>query len=390
MMTTYLDYAATSPLLDVVKAKMLSVINAELGNASSLHSPGQRANALIEEARSYVAKLINADPSEIIFTSGGSESNNTVTNIFSGKSIAVSEIEHASLLDSAKARAGKINLIKVDERGRVDPNSLPDDADLVSVMLANNELGTIEPISTIARHVHSSSSPHPTYLHSDATQAFGKIPLDVKALDLDYLTISAHKIGGPTGIGALYVRHSAPFQPLIIGGHQEHKRRAGTSNTMAIAGFGEAAKWCLEYRSVEQYQNLRPLRDLLAERILAEVPFSRLNSPLDDSLPNILNVSFRAAEGESIQLYLDTAGITVSTGSACAAGDLQPSHVLMATTHDAERAHSSLRFSLGLGTTNQDIQRVMAILPSIIRRLQGISTIKITENDRKEVKNVQK
>lgn len=376
---TYLDYAATAPLLPVVREKMLEVMDLNLGNASSLHTPGHHAGAIIEEARTHVAKLINADPSEIIFTSGGSEANNTVANIFAGQKVATSAIEHPSVLEALKARAGKLDIIPVDREGFIDPANIPEDVDLVSVMLANNELGAIEPISEIAQKLHTQPNHKPAYLHSDAIQALGKIHIDVKELDADYLTISAHKIGGPIGIGALYVKQGSPYRPLILGGHQESKRRAGTSNTLLVAGFGAAAKWCWDNWSCKQYEKIRPLRDQLAERIIKEVPHSSINSPLENSLPNILNVSFRAAEGESIQLYLDAENIIVSTGSACAAGDIQPSHVLMATKNDAEVAHSSIRFSLGLDTTTADIDRVMTVLPRIVTRLQGISTIKIKD-----------
>lgn len=243
-------------------------------------------------------------------------------------------------------------------------------------MLANNELGTLEPVAELVKRCKKYNT---ICFHSDATQALGKVKIDVKALGVDYLTMSAHKIGGPIGVGALYVRKGVPFRPLILGGHQENRRRAGTSNVVVAAGFGAAAAWCFQQKSHQQWAKVQELRNYLAERILAEVPHSSLNSPLEGSLPNILNVSFAAAEGESIQLYLDFEGISVSTGSACAAGDLQPSPVLMATRGDAEVAHSSVRFSLGLDTTKADLDYVMTILPGIIRRLQGISTIKIQE-----------
>ena len=395
----YLDYAATAPLLPVARTAMLEIIDAIsythdgadegiYGNASSLHLPGNHAHDHIEQARWHVAELINAKVNEIVFTSGGSEANNTVANIFAGQRVATSAIEHPSVLKSLQARATHCELIPVDSYGFVNPADVPTDVDLVSVMLANNELGSIEPISEIAQRLRNASQDHASadnpkprtpYFHTDATQALGKIPIDVKALGVDYMTISAHKIGGPIGVGALYVRDGAPFRPLILGGHQENRRRAGTSNTLAIVGFGAAAKWYRDDRNLAAYQDIRRLRDRLAQRILKEVPYSSLNSPLENSLPHILNVSFQAAEGESIQLYLDARGISVSTGSACAAGDLQPSPVLMATKHDAEIAHNSIRFSLGPNTTANDIDRVMKILPGIIQRLQGISTVKIKE-----------
>lgn len=373
----YLDEAATTPLLSAVQQKMCAVLELQsqglLGNAASLHAPGQRAKQLIEEARTNIARLINAEPEEIIFTSGGSESNNTVINTFAGQKIAVSSIEHPSVLEAAKARAGQLTLIPVDRWGKILLEQVPTDVDLASVMLANNELGTLEPIAELVKRCKK----YNILVHTDATQALGKIKIDVKALGVDYLTCAAHKIGGPLGTGIIYIKKSCKLTPLIYGGHQENKLRAGTSNVLAIAGFGEAAKWCWDNWSCKKYQTVAKLRDELRARILAEVPYSSANSPETDCLPHILNMSFAAAEGESIQLYLDVQGVAVSTGSACAAGDIQPSHVLMATRHDAEVAHSSIRFSLGLDTTQQDLEQVMAVLPDVIKRLQNISTVKV-------------
>lgn len=377
----YLDYAATTPLLPEVKAEMLRVMELETGNAAALHSPGQTAKNLIENARNSLARLLHApQPKDIVFTSGGTESNNTVMEIFRGKNILVSNIEHPSVLEAAKKRAGKLTLLAVDEVGRVDIEKLREylatkRLDLVSVMLANNELGTIEPIREITELCHQNG----VAVHTDATQALGKVPINVEELGVDYLTCSAHKIGGPIGAGALYVRHGAKYQPLLYGGSQERGRRAGTSNLLVIAGFGKAADWCWDNWSCKKWTEVAKLRDRLKERILQEIPYSSCNSPVDECLPNILNLSFQAAEGESIQLYLDLAGIAVSTGSACASGSLEPSHVMMATRHDAEIAHSSIRFSLGLNTTSDDIERVMTVLPDIIKKLQGISTVEIKE-----------
>lgn len=376
----YLDHAATSPLLPDARAAMLEVWDGNYGNASSLHSPGHAATELVAAARFQIARLINAEPEEIIFTSGGSEANNTVAETFRGQTVACSAIEHPSVLESLKRRATRCHIIPVDEWGKVEPEMVLEaarDCDLLSIMLANNELGTIEPIAELTKACKKLNPK--LRFHSDATQAFGKIKIDVKALDLDYLTISAHKIGGPIGIGALYVRKDSPYRSLVIGGHQEHRRRAGTTNTALIAGFGAAAKWRWDNWSCKKWAKVADLRDLLKKRILQEIPFSSCNSPEKDCLPNILNCSFKAAEGESIQLYLDAAGISVGTGSACAAGDLRPSHVLMATRHDAEVAHSSIRFSLGLDTDKKDLEAVMQVLPGIIHKLQSISTIKLEE-----------
>ena len=349
----YLDYAATTPMLGVVRDAMREAEEKFYANASALHTPGYLASKEIESTRELLARLINAETDEIIFTSGATESNNTVVRTFEGCKIETSPLEHHSIIEAAKAYAG---------------DGSPK---LYSYMLANNETGDI---LTFPRKKAGE------YLHSDLTQALGKLPIDVKQLDLDYATFSAHKIGGPIGVGALYVRRGAPFKPLMVGGNQEKKRRGGTYNTVGIVGFKAALKKMAADKSWELYDTkVRRLRDSLAQRILAEIPGSSLNTDLrrGKSLPNILNASFRAAEGESIQLYLDAEGIIVSTGSACAAGDIKPSHVLMAKTGDAEVAHSSIRFSFGLQNTEQDVEGVMASLPKIVNRLQQISTIKM-------------
>lgn len=351
----YLDYAATTPLLSCVRKAMRRAEEKFFANASALHTPGHLAMNEIEECRELLAKIIGAEPGEIIFTSGASESNNTVIHTFEGYEIDTSPYEHHSIIEAAKVY-----------RGDKTPG-------LFSCMLANNELGDyILPNITRPRKKH--------YLHSDLTQVLGKIPIDVKKLGLDYATFSAHKIGGPVGVGALYVRDGAPFRPLIIGGNQEKKRRGGTYNTVGIIGFKTALLEMQKINSTASFvTHVAKLRNSLADRILDEIPGSSLNTDMREgkSLPNILNASFAAAEGESIQLYLDAEGIIVSTGSACAAGDIKPSHVLMAKTGDAEVAHSSIRFSFGLENTMADVERVMEVLPGIVKRLQGISTIKM-------------
>lgn len=356
----YLDYAATSPLLPEVIAAMRTAEKQYFANASALHTPGHLAMNEIEDARELLAELIHAEPGEIIFTSGASESNNTVVRTFEGHKIITSPLEHHSLIEAAKVYQGT------------------EKPTLYSYMLVNNEIGEILPVAEMAKKAHS----HGDFIHSDLTQALGKIPLNVRELDLDYATFSAHKIGGPIGVGALYVRSGVPFKPLIIGGNQEQKRRGGTYNTVGIVGFKAALEQIKKRKTWEIYDHeVRKLRDELARRILAEIPGSSLNTDLEPgkSLPNILNASFQAAEGESIQLYLDAEGIVVSTGSACASGDIKPSHVLMAKTGDAEVAHSSIRFSFGLEQTMADVDGVMAVLPGIIDRLQKISTIKMEE-----------
>ena len=326
--------------------------------------------------------MIGAKPSEIIFTASASESNNTVIRTFEGCQIEVSPLEHHSIIEPARKYAGE-------KRPK-----------LFSYMLANNEVGDILDIREIVERARLVPAPEKSelfepktkwgkplvtdrrgaYVHSDLTQALGKIKIDVKELGIDYATFSAHKIGGPVGVAALYVKKGVPFTPLIMGGNQENKRRGGTYNTVGIIGFGAALKHALGNKTWEKYDtSVRELRDLLARRILDEVPGSSLNTNLGrgKSLPNILNVSFQAAEGESIQLYLDAEGIIVSTGSACASGDIEPSHVLMAKTGDAEVAHSSIRFSFGLDSGPSDIDAVMRVLPGVIDRLQKISTVEM-------------
>ena len=372
---TYLDFAATVPMLPEVIKAMHKAETKFFANASALHTPGHLAMNQIEHTRELLAQLINADPEEIIFTSGASESNNTVMKTFEGCQIETSPLEHHSVIEAARILKG---------------DSLPK---LRSHMLTNNEIGEILTLPKIDRSKYTNSSLfeakndwgkllvtdcRKAYLHSDLTQALGKIPVDVKKLGLDYATFSAHKIGGPIGVGALYIKKGVPFKPLIIGGNQENKRRGGTYNTVGIIGFGAALEHVLKNKTWEKYDTkVRELRDLLAKRILEEIPGSSLNTDLSPkkSLPNILNVSFRAAEGESIQLYLDAEGVIVSTGSACAAGDIKPSHVLMAKTGDAEVAHSSIRFSFDLSNTIQDVDRVMEVLPGVVDRLQKMSTI---------------
>lgn len=350
----YLDYAATSPLLPEAIKAMHEAGQKYFANASALHTPGHLAMNQIENARELLAQIINADPSEIIFTSGASESNNTVIRTFEEHKIVTSPLEHHSIIEAAKVLSGSKKPA------------------LYSYMLVNNEIGEYLPLKDVVSKAHKEGS----FVHSDLTQVLGKVPIDVKTLGLDYATFSAHKIGGPVGVGALYIKNGVPFKPLIIGGNQEKKRRGSTYNTVGIIGFGAALKYLIKRKTWEIYDTtIRALRDELAERILKEIPGSSLNTDLKNSLPNILNASFEAAEGESIQLYLDAEGIIVSTGSACASGDIKPSHVLMAKTGDAEVAHSSIRFSFGLDNTREDIEKVMRVLPGIIDRLQKISTI---------------
>jgi len=386
----YMDYNATTPLHPEVKSLMIEDLEI-YANASSMHEAGRRARSRVEKARAAVARLVGArDPETVIFTSGGSESNNTVFNTMyeigkQGKrrKIITTAIEHPCVLNAAahlEEEGFPVVFLRVDDKGRVDLEQLARELDpavtgdggtlLVSVMAANNEIGTIQDIPRIAAMAKAAGA----YVHTDATQAVGKIPVDVEAWGVDYLTMSCHKIYGPKGIGGLYARKGAPLEPLIRGGHQEKGFRAGTYNNLGIYGFGKAAE--LAAAELDGYRaRLGALRERLRAGIVERVPHVRVNGHPTEVLPNTLNVSFPGAEGESILLSLDMEGIEVSTGSACASGSLEPSHVLLATGVGPELAHGSIRFSMGRGTTEADVDYVLEKLPPIIARLRRMSTV---------------
>jgi cysteine desulfurase len=386
----YIDYNATTPLKDEVKAAMIEDFEI-FGNASSMHASGRLAHSRVEEARNAVGKLLGAPPADIIFTSGGSESNNTVFQtirrlasgpggeaLASGKvEIVTTAIEHPCVLNSAeflKSLGFKVIFLPVDEYGKVRIDDfkgvLSERTLFVSVMMANNEIGAIQDIKEITRLAKEAGA----LVHTDAVQAVGKIPVNVSELGVDYLTMSAHKIYGPKGIGALYVRKGAPLFPLIHGGHQEDGSRAGTYNNIGILGFGKAAEFAV--RDLDKYgKDISVLRDRLRDGLLEKVPHIKINGHPQDTLPNTLNVSFPGAEGESILLSMDMQGIEASTGSACASGSLEPTHVLMAIGVGPEIAHGSIRFSLGWGITSDDIEYIINTVPPIIARLRAMSTL---------------
>lgn len=397
----YLDYNATTPVDSRVQNIFIRELN-NFANASSMHEDGRTVAAALNEARKRVATLINVDAEQILFTSGGSESNNTIFRTmaspameattsrkerFSGrKRILVSAIEHPCVMESAKYLATlgmDVHFIPVDADGRVDEDRYREllfEGEktgrrdlmplLVSIMMANNEIGTIQDISRLSALAHEAGS----LFHTDAVQAAGKIPVDVSVLGVDYLTYSGHKIYGPKGIGALYFAKGAPLDPLIRGGHQEKGLRAGTYNAPAIIAFGEAALIAAE-RLDEWGTRMRSLRNRLRDGFIAKVPDIRINGHPEQVLPNTLNVSFPGAEGEAILLSMDLEGIDVSTGSACASGDLEPSHVLVATGVGPELAHGSIRFSMGNETTVDEIDYVLEKVPPIIARLRSFSTV---------------
>lgn len=379
----YLDNNATTPIRQEVRDLLIEDMDV-YGNASSMHERGRAAHARVESARASVAALIGARSEEVFFTSGGSESNNTVfqTMLLRGdgharNEIVTTAIEHPCVLNSAefvKTRGVKVTFLPVDPDGKVHLDearaAITDKTLLVSVMFANNEIGTVQDIAAISKLAKEAGA----FMHTDAVQAAGKIPVDVNVLGVDYLTLSAHKIYGPKGVGALYVRKGAPVEPLIRGGHQERGYRAGTYNNAGILGFGKAAE--LAARDVAVYAaHTGRLRTLLRDGLLERVPRIKINGHPRDVLPNTLNVSFPGAEGEAILLSLDMMGIEASTGSACASGSLDPSHVLMAIGVGPELAHGSIRFSFGLLSTEEDVRYVLDVLPPIIARLRAMSTV---------------
>jgi len=398
----YMDYNATTPLRPEVKDEMIADLEV-YANASSMHEAGRRARDRVEKARAAVAALVGAgDPLEVFFTSGGSESNNTVFNTMydlgrkglageggrafaagARRKIITTAIEHPCVMNASRRLADEgfpVVYLPVDGAGRVDLARLEAELDpsrseggpalLVSVMAANNEIGTVQDIPRIAAMAKAAGA----FAHTDAVQAGGKIPIDVAAWGVDYLTLSCHKIYGPKGVGALYVRKGAPIEPLVRGGHQELGVRAGTYNNLGILGFGKAAELAL--RDLPEFSSrLLALRTRLRDGIVERIPKVRVNGHATEVLPNTLNASFPGAEGESILLSLDMEGIEVSTGSACASGSLEPSHVLMATGVGPELAHGSIRFSLGRDTTEAEVDYVLEKLPPIIARLRRMSTV---------------
>jgi len=379
----YLDNNATTAMHeDVIEAVHQS--NMLYGNASSMHMAGRQAALAIEQSRQALASLIDEESSSIVFTSGASEANNTVFNIFKERidlgskrnRIVTTTIEHPSIIETVKylRQLGyNVDECPVDSTGRVNMDVmnklLGDDVALVSVMLGNNEIGTIQPVAEIARLAHQAGA----FMHTDATQAIGKIPVSMRELGVDYLSLSAHKFYGPKGVGALVVKAKAPYAPLVHGGHQEGGKRAGTYNTASIVGMGVAASIAQRDLDMER-KKLWKLREMLRVGILERISNVVVNGNQEHCLPGTLDVSFPHAEGESILLYLDMEGIMVSTGSACASGSLEPSYVLLASGVDIELAHGSIRFSFGRYNTEQDVAYVLEKLPPIIKRLREMST----------------
>jgi len=378
----YLDHNATTPLLPAVIDRMTGVLRDEFGNPSSVHHFGQQAKAAVDEARTDVANLIGADPSEVLFTSGGTESDNIAIRGAaealepSGRRhLIASSIEHEAVLNTLKAlakRGWQTTLLPVDQSGIVTPEALraalTDDTAVVSVMHANNEIGTVQPVANLATLAHERGA----LFHTDAVQSAGKIPLNVKTLGADMMSISAHKFYGPKGVGALWIKRGVRVLPLLTGGRQERSRRAGTENVAGIVGMGVAARIAAS-KMKDESARLAALRDRLEEGILRAVPGTMVNGAREPRVPNTTNISFDRVEAESLLIALDLQGIAVSTGSACSSGTLEPSHVLKAMGFNAHRAQNSIRFSLGAMNTDAEIDRVIAVLPAIVEKLRSLT-----------------
>lgn len=401
MKSVYVDYNATTPIDSKVKKVLIDAFDL-YANGSSMHEDGRVVAKKIEKARAQVADLINCEPSEIIFTSGGSESNNTVFQTMCStlllstakaerlygarKMIITTQIEHPCVLQSAhelERRGFTVVFLPVDSKGYVnldrytallEESEKTDDPAkkvlLVSIMTANNEIGTIQPIKQMCERAHHAGA----LFHTDAVQAVGKIPVDVKDTGVDYLTMSCHKIYGPKGIGALFIKKGCPIEPFIKGGHQEHGLRAGTYNAPSIIAFGKAAE--LAKQNLPEYmEHTKALRDRLCAGLKAAIPNIRINGDIENGIPNTADISFPGAEGEAILLHLDVRGIRASTGSACASGSLESSHVIIATGAGPELAHGSIRFSLGKYSTQEEVDYICEVLPPVIKELRSFSTL---------------
>lgn len=389
MREVYMDNNATTPLHEEV-VKAINNFAGEFGNASSLHLFGRKAKDAIEKARGEIASFIGAQNDEIIFTSGGSEANNlvlkgaTCTSTFckslstrTGRHIITSQIEHPSVLGTCKCLESEgysVTYLPVDQYGFVAPEdvekAINPNTILISIMLANNEIGIIEPIADIAKIARK----HKIHFHTDAVQGVGKIPVNVKTLDVDFLSISAHKINGPKGIGALYVSKNSEVCAIIHGGHQERGKRAGTENTLGIIGFAKSME-ITKQNFENENKRLLKLKQKLWKGIEKRISDIKLNGHPEICLPGTLNVSFKYVEGESILFRLDAQGIAISTGSACSSGSLEPSHVLIAIGLPHEIAHGSIRFSLGYFNTEEDVDYVLEKLPVVISELREMSPL---------------
>lgn len=382
-MRIYLDHNATTPLDPSVADAVSATLRDDFGNPSSVHHFGQRAKQLVDKARSTVASLIEAEPLEIVFTSGGTEADNLAIRgaadamKSTGRThLITSAIEHEAVLNTIKAldRQGwQTTLLPVDANGIVSVEDLTriinDKTALVSVMHANNEIGTIQPITDLAEVAHK----HGALFHTDAIQSVGKVPVSVKTLGADLLSLSAHKFNGPKGVGALWLKRGVRLTTVQTGGRHERNRRAGTENVPGLVGMGIASELA-QQKLTKSKQDFSTLRDLLEERILQGVSDTTINGLRNRRVPNTSNISFAGLEAESLLIALDLEGVAVSTGSACSSGSLEPSHVLRAMGLPSNRVQSSIRFSLGTGNSRADIERLISILPALVGRLRALSS----------------
>ena len=380
-MRAYLDYNSTTPVDPEVLAAMLPFLAENFGNASSIHSPGQAARGAVDRARESVAALLGAKAGEIVFTSGGTEADNLALFglVFALKTaqkhVITTAIEHHAVLNSCQEleRQGiDVTFVPVGRDGIADPEdirrALRPETVLISVMYANNELGTIQPVEEIGRIAAEAD----VYFHCDAVQAAGKLPLDVNRVGADLLSISAHKIYGPKGAGALYVRAGTPLAPQFHGGHHERDRRPGTENVPGIVGLGKAAELA-RVNVASEAKRVAELRDRLEESLLAAIPSIRVNGGAGHRVANTSNLAFSGAGGEALVIALDLQGIACSTGAACSSGAIEPSHVLLAIGLSADDARSSLRFSLGRHTTPEEIDYARSVIPTAVERLRSLS-----------------
>jgi cysteine desulfurase len=380
-MRVYLDYNSTTPIDPTILAAMLPYLTENFGNASSIHSAGQTARAAVDRARESVAALIGAKPAEIVFTSGGTEADNLAILGFVAastgprKHIITTAVEHHAVWNACQSleRQGiALTIVPVDSGGIVDPDdirrALCPETILISVMHTNNELGTIQPIEEIG-DIAADADVH---FHCDAVQAAGKLPLDVNRFGVDLLSISAHKIYGPKGVGALFVRSGTPLEPQFHGGHHERDRRPGTENVSGIVGLGRAAELARQ-NLVADSERITALRDRLEGALLAAIPAVRVNGDRAQRVSNTSNLTFAGAGGEALLIALDLQGVAVSTGAACSSGAVEPSHVLLAAGLSPEDARSSLRFSLGRPTTPEEIDHAIAVIPGIVQHLRSLS-----------------
>ena len=390
----YFDHAATTPLCKEAFEKMVPYFTQTFGNPNSQHVFGRESVKAVDQARDTIAKIINAKPNEVYFTSGGTEGDNWalrgVAHAYQekGKHIIISPIEHAAMLATAKAlekEGFEIEFMKVDSEGFIDLSHLKSivrpDTIFIGCMMANNEVGTIEPIKEIAQIAHSNGS----IMFTDAVQAAGVLPIDVKELGVDLMSMSGHKIYGPKGIGALYIRNGVKVQSILTGGHQERMKRGGTTNVPAIVGYAEAFK--IAERDMQQnFDYVCSLRDRFIDRVISEIPFVKLNGPRKQNrLPANADFSFEYIEGESILFSLDLAGIAVSSGSACSSGSLEPSHVLLALGLPEALAHGSIIFSFGKHNTIEEIDYAVDNLKTAVEKLRAMSPLFNVKGDIKNV-----